>query len=155
MALATVGTATAQGSASGLVLEQGAGLTRVQYYDRDERSSGRYEERRRYRDRNDDDDDDDDRRSRRSRRDDDERGGYGGRSNPYAQRGGNSGNVCVTSRGNCATYGQRPAASPCSCDIPGFGEKRGAVAAGGGGGGYGRGGYDGGSSSGVIVRRGY
>ncbi len=38
------------------------------------------------------------------------------------------GNLCVTSRGNCYTR-PRPANSSCSCDIPGFGLKRGAILA--------------------------
>ena len=40
--------------------------------------------------------------------------------------GGPGGSVCVTARGNCLT---RPAPfnTPCACDIPGFGIKRGAV----------------------------
>ncbi len=36
------------------------------------------------------------------------------------------GNLCVTSRGNCYTR-PRPAQSSCSCEIPGFGIKRGAI----------------------------
>ena len=36
------------------------------------------------------------------------------------------GNVCVTSRGSCQTR-PRPENSPCGCNIPGFGPKRGAV----------------------------
>ena len=41
-------------------------------------------------------------------------------------RGGRGGSICVTARGNCGT---RPAPynSPCGCEIPGFGFKRGAV----------------------------
>jgi hypothetical protein len=62
--------------------------------------------------------------------------------NPYSQRGpwGGGyyyqrpvplGNVCVTSRGSCRTRTQ-PANSPCGCNIPGFGPKRGAIIAQGG-----------------------
>jgi hypothetical protein len=36
------------------------------------------------------------------------------------------GNLCVTSRGNCYTR-PRPADSSCTCEIPGFGLKRGAI----------------------------
>ncbi|MCC0805565.1 hypothetical protein FPV16_04900 [Methylobacterium sp. W2] len=36
------------------------------------------------------------------------------------------GSVCVTSRGNCPAY-PSPIQSPCRCDIPGFGPKRGNV----------------------------
>jgi hypothetical protein len=38
------------------------------------------------------------------------------------------GNLCVTSRGNCRSQ-TLPAESPCSCFIPGFGPKRGAIVA--------------------------
>jgi hypothetical protein len=37
------------------------------------------------------------------------------------------GSVCVTSRGSCDTQGDVPIDAPCSCFIPGFGMKRGAV----------------------------
>jgi hypothetical protein len=37
------------------------------------------------------------------------------------------GSVCVTSRGNCEAGGGYPVNTPCSCYIPGFGPKRGAV----------------------------
>ena len=36
------------------------------------------------------------------------------------------GSVCVTARGNCPAY-PSPIQSPCRCDIPGFGPKRGNV----------------------------
>lgn len=45
-------------------------------------------------------------------------------------RGGGGGSICVTARGNCQ-YPPAPRNASCSCDIPGFGEKRGAI-----GGGY-------------------
>ena len=45
---------------------------------------------------------------------------YGGP--PQYRRGSR---VCVTSRGNCPTGGTVPRNSPCGCDIPGFGYKRG------------------------------
>lgn len=38
------------------------------------------------------------------------------------------GNLCVTSRGNCYTR-PSPNQSPCACNIPGFGVKRGAILA--------------------------
>lgn len=44
------------------------------------------------------------------------------------QRAGPRGSVCVTSRGNCPTGIMLPPNSPCQCDIPGFGKKRGGVA---------------------------
>ena len=46
---------------------------------------------------------------------------------PPPRYGGRGGSVCVTTRGNCPT-GFAPVNSPCACDIPGFGIKRGAVA---------------------------
>lgn len=56
----------------------------------------------------------DDRRRDRGPRYDDRRGPRGGR-------------MCVTSRGACPTgYTLRPG-TPCRCDIPGFGVKRGNV----------------------------
>jgi hypothetical protein len=59
------------------------------------------------------------------------RGGYGGGyGGGYYQRPVILGNVCLTSRGSCGTR-PRPAETPCSCMIPGFGPKRGAVVAGG------------------------
>lgn len=46
---------------------------------------------------------------------------------PRFRRGGRGGgSICVTARGNCR-YPPAPANSPCSCDIPGFGQKRGAI----------------------------
>lgn len=47
------------------------------------------------------------------------------RGPPRGGRG--AGSICVTARGNCPT-GFAPVNSPCACDIPGFGIKRGAVA---------------------------
>ncbi|SFL75023.1 hypothetical protein [Methylorubrum salsuginis] len=38
------------------------------------------------------------------------------------------GSLCVTARGSCPTW-LAPPNSPCACDIPGFGTKRGGVAA--------------------------
>ncbi|MGL4637363.1 MAG: hypothetical protein ACRCWF_15380 [Beijerinckiaceae bacterium] len=38
------------------------------------------------------------------------------------------GNICYTSRGSCRTR-PAPEESPCRCDIPGFGLKRGAIVA--------------------------
>lgn len=85
----------------------GALDARAQYYGGDEyrpqrRYEERYERRRDY---------DEDRYERRPR------GGYGG---------GRGGSICVTARGNCST---RPAPfnSPCGCEVPGFGFKRGAI----------------------------
>jgi hypothetical protein len=47
-------------------------------------------------------------------------GGYGyGRPQQYS-------NICITARGNCGTR-RLPYGTPCSCFIPGFGQKRGAV----------------------------
>jgi hypothetical protein len=37
------------------------------------------------------------------------------------------GGVCVTSRGSCDAGGGLPVNTPCSCFIPGFGAKRGAI----------------------------
>ena len=37
------------------------------------------------------------------------------------------GSICITSRGNCAVGGLAPSGSPCGCNVPGFGPKRGAV----------------------------
>jgi hypothetical protein len=56
--------------------------------------------------------------------------GYGPAPDPRWRRPAQRvqyGSVCVTSRGNCQ-YGQAfPRNTPCSCDIPGFGPKRGAI----------------------------
>ena len=59
--------------------------------------------------------------------------GYGrpyddGERRPLPPRYGRQrmGSVCVTSRGNCPAY-PSPIQSPCRCDIPGFGPKRGNV----------------------------
>jgi hypothetical protein len=57
-------------------------------------------------------------------------GGYGGYGGGYQPRPVIFGNICYTSRGSCQTR-PRPAETPCSCIIPGFGPKRGAVVAGG------------------------
>lgn len=71
---------------------------------------------------------DDDGYSRRRRYDDDDDGPrFRGPPPPrYGYRGGRGGSICVTARGNCPT-GFAPVNSPCACDIPGFGIKRGAV----------------------------
>jgi hypothetical protein len=53
-------------------------------------------------------------------------GAYGGY---YAPPRVAYGNVCITSRGNCRTP-PLPDQSPCRCNIPGFGLKRGNVLAG-------------------------
>ena len=42
-------------------------------------------------------------------------------------RQANSGNVCFTSRGSCEYPQYFPINTPCRCDIPGFGTKRGAI----------------------------
>ncbi|GJE15816.1 hypothetical protein [Methylobacterium marchantiae] len=62
--------------------------------------------------------------------------GYGqpyeddGERRPLPRQYGNGrqriGSVCVTARGNCPAY-PSPIQTPCRCDIPGFGPKRGAV----------------------------
>lgn len=49
--------------------------------------------------------------------------GYG-----YAPPPGRYSNVCITARGTCSTGRPLPSQAPCSCFIPGFGTKRGAVA---------------------------
>jgi len=46
-----------------------------------------------------------------------------GYDRPYRQR---FGNVCVTSRGSCASE-PAPRLSPCGCYVEGFGMKRGAI----------------------------
>lgn len=46
-------------------------------------------------------------------------GNYGNRPPPR-------GSMCVTSRGSCPTF-RAPNNTPCRCDLPGFGVKRGAV----------------------------
>ena len=68
----------------------------------------RYDDRRRY---------DDEEDAYRPRRRFDE-GRPRGAQNGYGQ-------ICVTSRGNCSAYG--PIGLGCSCDIPGFGPKRGGI----------------------------
>lgn len=50
--------------------------------------------------------------------------GYG-QPRPYGGRRGSG--VCVTSRGNCPIGYVVPINTPCRCDIPGFGTKRGAA----------------------------
>jgi hypothetical protein len=40
----------------------------------------------------------------------------------------NYSNICITGRGNCSSGRPLPAGAPCSCFIPGFGTKRGAIA---------------------------
>lgn len=42
----------------------------------------------------------------------------------YGRRGSS---VCVTARGNCPIGGIVPRNSPCGCEVPGFGYKRGAA----------------------------
>ncbi|MFJ5369163.1 hypothetical protein ACIPIA_08070 [Bosea sp. CER48] len=66
------------------------------------------------------DDDDEDDRPPPPRYD---RRGYG-YERPYYRPRYN--NICVTSRGECPTP-PLPRGAPCSCYIPGFGNKRGAV----------------------------
>ncbi|MEH3118575.1 MAG: hypothetical protein PGN25_13540 [Methylorubrum populi] len=58
---------------------------------------------------------------------DDEDDGPRFRGPPPPRYGRGGGGICVTARGNCPT-GFAPVNSPCACDIPGFGIKRGAVA---------------------------
>jgi hypothetical protein len=82
----------------------GAATANAQYYDDRPRRYERY---------------DDDYRYERRRRDFDE--------DRYERRGyGRRGSICVTARGNCVT---RPAPfnTPCGCEVPGFGFKRGAI----------------------------
>lgn len=43
------------------------------------------------------------------------------------ERGARVGNVCYTSRGSCEYPQYLPLQTPCRCDIPGFGQKRGAI----------------------------
>lgn len=52
-------------------------------------------------------------------------GYYGGGGGGYGRPQQYS-NICITSRGNCGTR-RLPYGTPCSCYIPGFGQKRGAV----------------------------
>jgi hypothetical protein len=52
----------------------------------------------------------------------------GGGGGYYYERPVVMGNVCVTARGNCRTR-YVPANSGCSCNIPGFGPKRGQIVA--------------------------
>lgn len=53
--------------------------------------------------------------------------GYGPRPDGYGPRPyGRQSSVCVTSRGTCPIGYAVPFNSPCRCDIPGFGPKRGA-----------------------------
>ena len=83
----------------------GAVTANAQYYDDRPRRYERY---------------DDDYRYERRRRDWDE--------DRYERRRdfGRRGSICVTARGNCVT---RPAPfnTPCGCEVPGFGFKRGAI----------------------------
>ncbi len=65
------------------------------------------------------DDDDEDERPRYRRGP-----GYG-HGEGYGRR--RFGAICVTGRGNCATGRPVPSGSPCGCNIPGFGPKRGVV----------------------------
>lgn len=44
------------------------------------------------------------------------------RGDEYGRRG----SICVTARGNCVTR-PAPFTSPCGCEVPGFGFKRGAI----------------------------
>lgn len=44
----------------------------------------------------------------------------------YGYGGGRFGRICVTARGNCPTR-PGPFNTPCGCEIPGFGFKRGAI----------------------------
>jgi hypothetical protein len=46
---------------------------------------------------------------------------------PYERGYAPRGSICVTSRGNCASR-PAPRGAPCSCEIPGFGLKHGAIA---------------------------
>jgi hypothetical protein len=72
-------------------------------------------------------DDDYDYAPRRSyRRDYDERDFYGPPRRGPSRRA-QLGSVCVTARGNCDAGRVVPRNSPCSCFIPGFGRKRGAI----------------------------
>lgn len=69
--------------------------------------------------------------SRRYYRDDDfdDRRRYGPPGRRYGQApSGGFGNICVTSRGSCPAGRPVPHNTPCGCNIPGFGYKRGAVA---------------------------
>lgn len=45
---------------------------------------------------------------------------------PYGRDYAPRGSICVTSRGNCASR-PAPRGAPCSCEIPGFGLKHGAI----------------------------
>lgn len=68
---------------------------------------------------------------RRGGYDDRRRGGYDDRrrggddDRRGASRRGSS--VCVTSRGSCPIRGVVPRLTPCGCEVPGFGYKRGAA----------------------------
>ncbi|HEY8384321.1 MAG TPA: hypothetical protein VIL09_19445 [Microvirga sp.] len=59
------------------------------------------------------------------------RGGYSERYDDRPRRGAyrqtRAGSVCVTARGNCDTGAVLPLNTPCGCNIPGFGQKRGAI----------------------------
>ncbi len=60
------------------------------------------------------------------RRDYYERDDYGPRR-ASPNRRAQVGSVCVTARGNCDSGTVAPRNTPCSCFIPGFGPKRGAI----------------------------
>jgi len=53
-------------------------------------------------------------------------GYYGGRPGYGYARPQQYSNICITARGNCGTR-RLPYGTPCSCFIPGFGQKRGAI----------------------------
>jgi hypothetical protein len=73
-----------------------------------------------------DDDDFDRGPPRRYRRDRYDERDYGPpRATPY--RRAQIGSVCVTARGSCDAGRAAPRNTPCSCFIPGFGPKRGAI----------------------------
>jgi hypothetical protein len=50
---------------------------------------------------------------------------YGGEGYGYGRQ--RPGTICVTARGNCGIARAAPVGTPCGCNIPGFGPKRGAV----------------------------
>jgi len=63
-----------------------------------------------------------------------QQGPYGQPGSPYGRQGYGPpaqrlGSICVTARGNCP-WRPAPPNSPCGCNIPGFGFKRGAIAGG-------------------------
>lgn len=103
---------------------------------RDDDRRDRYEGRDRYDDRRDRDEGRDrydgrrDRDQGRDRYDDQRDRNRDGRrgERDYDRRDSPRGSVCVTSRGSCPTGVTMPPNTPCQCDLPGFGKKRGAVA---------------------------